>query len=95
VNVLFSIYYVNGKDFFLMMFYAQITGAGHGIGRELALQFSSLGARLALWDLDLGLCEQTAKEVRSLGGQAQAFCCDVSNRQQVLETAEKTRKQVS
>ncbi|KAF4513937.1 UNVERIFIED_CONTAM: hypothetical protein B566_EDAN018763, partial [Ephemera danica] len=71
-----------------------ITGAGHGIGRELALQFSTLGARLALWDLDLGRCEQTAKEVRSLGGQAQAFCCDVSNRQQVLEVAEQTRQKM-
>ena len=29
-----------------------VTGAGHGIGRELALKFSTLGARLVLWDVN-------------------------------------------
>ena len=29
-----------------------VTGAGHGIGRELALQLSRLGARLVLWDVN-------------------------------------------
>ena len=29
-----------------------VTGAGHGIGRELALQLSALGARLVLWDIN-------------------------------------------
>lgn len=28
-----------------------ITGAGQGIGRELAIQFSAVGARLVLWDI--------------------------------------------
>lgn len=31
---------------------ALVTGAGHGIGRELALQLSALGARLVLWDIN-------------------------------------------
>ena len=29
-----------------------VTGAGHGIGREFALQLSALGARLVLWDIN-------------------------------------------
>lgn len=29
-----------------------VTGAGHGIGRELALHFSAVGARLVLWDIN-------------------------------------------
>lgn len=29
-----------------------VTGAGHGIGRELAIQFSAVGARVALWDIN-------------------------------------------
>lgn len=28
-----------------------VTGAGQGIGREVAKQFSALGARLVLWDI--------------------------------------------
>lgn len=29
-----------------------ITGAGHGIGREIAFEFGRLGAKLVLWDLN-------------------------------------------
>lgn len=29
-----------------------ITGAGHGIGRELAIKFNSVGARLVLLDIN-------------------------------------------
>ena len=29
-----------------------ITGAGHGIGRELALEISKLGAITVLWDIN-------------------------------------------
>lgn len=71
-----------------------MTGAGHGIGRELALQLTAQGARLALWDLNLEACEQTVKEVRTFGGRANAYRCDVSDRQQVLDAAQKTSAQV-
>ncbi|KAF4523844.1 hypothetical protein B566_EDAN016807 [Ephemera danica] len=71
-----------------------ITGAGHGIGRELALQLAELGARLALWDLDGARCEETAKDVRAKGGIAISYCCDISERSQVLDTATKVRKEL-
>ena len=29
-----------------------VTGAGRGIGKELALQFAELGAKLAVWDIN-------------------------------------------
>lgn len=29
-----------------------ITGAGHGIGREIALEFGRLGARVVIWDIN-------------------------------------------
>ena len=29
-----------------------VTGAGRGIGKELALQFAELDAKLALWDIN-------------------------------------------
>lgn len=29
-----------------------ITGAGHGIGREIAFEFGRLGAKVVLWDLN-------------------------------------------
>ncbi|XP_059483721.1 epidermal retinol dehydrogenase 2-like [Neocloeon triangulifer] len=71
-----------------------ITGAGHGIGRELALQLAGLGGRLALWDIDAARCEETAKEVRAKGGRAVHYSCDISDRTHVLETAAKVRREV-
>ena len=40
------------NDAFIVGKLTLVTGAGHGIGRELALQLSALGARLVLWDIN-------------------------------------------
>lgn len=29
-----------------------VTGAGHGIGREIALEFGRLGAKVVIWDIN-------------------------------------------
>ena len=73
----------------------QVTGAGHGIGRELALQLAEQGARLALWDVDAARCEHTARDIRAKGGRAISYCCDISERAQVIDTAAKVRREVS
>lgn len=72
----------------------QITGAGHGIGRDLALQLAEQGVRLALWDIDAARCEQIAREVRAKGGRATSYCCDVAERAQVLDTATRVKREV-
>ncbi|XP_065343589.1 17-beta-hydroxysteroid dehydrogenase 13-like [Cloeon dipterum] len=71
-----------------------ITGAGHGIGRELALQLAGLCNQLALWDIDIDKCEETAKAIRAKGGKAECYKCDISDRTSVLETASKVRREV-
>ncbi len=38
---------------------AVVTGAGHGIGREYALQLARLGARVVCWDINPTTCEKT------------------------------------
>lgn len=45
----------------------QITGAGHGIGKELALQFASLGATVVCWDINRESNEGTVKEIAAAG----------------------------
>ena len=58
-----------------------ITGAGRGIGREHALLMASEGAKVVVNDLgggvdgsgeDTGPAEQTAQEIRDMGGEAVA-----------------------
>src|SRR5262245_25562795 len=58
---------------------AIITGSARGIGRAVALGFAQEGASVVIADLRAGLAEQTADEIRSNGGQAQAVETDVTS----------------
>lgn len=49
---------------------ALVTGAGRGIGREIALKLGSEGARLVLNDLDAGPNEEVVEELRARGIEA-------------------------
>ncbi len=67
---------------------AVITGAGSGIGRAIALRFAAQGATVRILELNLAEAEETCEEIRSGGGTASAFQCDVSDQQQVKEVFE-------
>lgn len=47
-----------------------ITGAGHGMGKELALQYSTLGATIVCWDINEQLNLETVKLIKSKGRKA-------------------------
>jgi NAD(P)-dependent dehydrogenase (short-subunit alcohol dehydrogenase family) len=57
-----------------------VTGASSGIGRETALLFARLGARVALVARRRELLEQVASEVRGLGGVPMVVPADVGER---------------
>lgn len=40
-----------------------ITGAGHGIGREIALEFGRRGARVVIWDINKVLANQKVTHI--------------------------------
>lgn len=72
-----------------------ITGAGHGIGRELALKYASLGATVVCWDLNVQGNQETVDQVMKLGtSKAHGYQCDVSNREDVIKTAKKVYSEV-
>lgn len=59
---------------------AVVTGAGSGIGRQLAIELARRGARLAVSDIDeVGLGE-TAQRVKALGAEVHSAPLDVSDR---------------
>ena len=62
-----------------------ITGAGHGLGREMALAFTSAGAEIVATDLVAGDAHATAAMVREAGGCAHAYSLDVCDNQRVLD----------
>jgi len=66
-----------------------ITGAGSGIGRELALQFADAGARLALSDINPAGLDQTLTMIAAKPGvTARGYALDVSSNEAFLAHAE-------
>ena len=58
---------------------AAVTGAGSGIGRAIALRFSSAGSHVCILDLNLDEAEKVVREIAQAGGSASAFACDVTD----------------
>jgi all-trans-retinol dehydrogenase (NAD+) len=50
-----------------------ITGAGHGMGKELALQYSALGATVVCWDINEQLNLDTVNLIKSKGRKAHGY----------------------
>lgn len=57
---------------------AIVTGAGQGIGREIARSLAGFGARVVVADLDARLVDEAASEVGGIGVR-----CDVTDEEQV------------
>jgi NAD(P)-dependent dehydrogenase (short-subunit alcohol dehydrogenase family) len=65
-----------------------ITGAGSGIGRALALELASRGARLAVSDINEQAAAQTAAQAAQTGAAAESYALDVAQRDAVFAHAE-------
>ncbi|WP_313739476.1 SDR family oxidoreductase [Pseudomonas sp.] len=66
-----------------------ITGAGSGLGREIALRWAREGWRLALADIDQDSARQTLHQVREAGGEGFAQHCDVRDYSQLTALAQR------
>jgi Dehydrogenases with different specificities (related to short-chain alcohol dehydrogenases) len=64
---------------------ALVTGAGRGIGKEIALTLAFQGADVIVTDVADTVFD-TAKEIEKLGVNSLALKCDVSNSQEVQNT---------
>ena len=60
-----------------------ITGAGSGIGRSLAIQFTNLGCRLAIADNSMNGLQETEKLIINITTNYSVHHLDVSNRNEV------------
>jgi 3-oxoacyl-[acyl-carrier protein] reductase len=70
-----------------------VTGAGQGIGRELARQFAAAESITVIADLSLRNAESVASEIVAAGGRALALPVDVSKRASVVSMVEATLKE--
>jgi len=62
---------------------AVITGAGRGIGAEIAAALAEEGCRVAIWDRDAEPAGNVAERIRRAGGDAFAVTGDVTKRGEV------------
>ncbi len=60
-----------------------VTGAGHGIGRAIALRFASERAQVIVNDVNAAGVEATVQQIISNGGSAVPGAADVASKEQV------------
>ena len=73
----------SARDFSVLDRVVIVTGAGQGIGRELARQFAAAGAVAVVADLSLDNASSVAAEISAAGGRALAVQVDVSKKASV------------
>ena len=73
---------------------AVVTGAGSGIGEEVALRLAAEGMAVATWDVDGESALRTAARIEDAGGAALAITVDVTDHVQVAEAARRTASEL-
>ena len=66
-----------------------ITGASSGIGRDIALTFAKMGARVALLARRADVLESLAAEIAEAGGEALVLAADVTRRADVRDAVDR------
>lgn len=69
-----------------------VTGGGSGIGRATAWELASIGARVAVLDVDVSSAERLASEITSKGGDAIALGCDVTSEVDLTAAAKRVEE---
>ncbi|MGW9100412.1 SDR family NAD(P)-dependent oxidoreductase [Priestia megaterium] len=67
---------------------AFVTGAGRGIGREIARTLASRNMKIIVADVNMETAQQTVNSVKEEGGEAIAVFCDITNLQSVEKAVE-------
>lgn len=63
-----------------------VTGASQGLGKDVSKRIAEMGARVALVSRNESLLKKVQDEIKSLGGEAEVFVCDVTVFEQVNKT---------
>jgi 3-oxoacyl-[acyl-carrier protein] reductase len=69
---------------------AIVTGAGQGMGKQVALDLAAEGASVAVIDIIPELIEEVHREIEQNGGRGMSVICDVTSRTQIDGMIQKT-----
>ena len=70
---------------------AIVTGAGQGMGKQVALDMAAEGAQVVICDVQQDALNETKGEIEGAGGRCLSLKCDVSSRAQVEEMIRETK----
>jgi short-chain dehydrogenase, putative len=62
-----------------------ITGAGHGLGKEMSKIFAAHQAKIALIDVNKDNCKNVEKEIKAAGGVVKGYQCDVTDEERITK----------
>jgi 3-oxoacyl-[acyl-carrier protein] reductase len=69
---------------------AIVTGAGQGMGKQVALDLAAEGASVVVIDIIQELIEGVRREIEQSGGRSMSVICDVTSRKQIDGMIQKT-----
>lgn len=67
-----------------------VTGGGGGFGRAFCQRFARGGAKIAVWDIDPALGEETVRIVKAAGGEATFLKVNLAEPGEIITAAERT-----
>ena len=70
---------------------AIVTGAGQGMGKQVALDMAAEGAQVVICDVQQDALNETKGEIEGVGGSCLSLKCDISSRAQVEEMIRETK----
>jgi all-trans-retinol dehydrogenase (NAD+) len=72
-----------------------ITGGASGLGKQMALRFSRLGAKIVIWDINQDALQKTADEITAeTGNPVYPFIIDITDRHKVYELAHEVKTRI-
>lgn len=69
---------------------AVVTGAGQGMGKQVAMDLAAEGAKVVITDIVPELIEEVRKEIEQCGGKCMSVICDVTSSEQIDRMIQKT-----
>jgi all-trans-retinol dehydrogenase (NAD+) len=70
-----------------------ITGAAHGLGREMALAFAAAGSKVIATDRDWARLEETSSLVQQAGQAATLYALDVADSDMILDVRDRVQRE--
>ena len=71
-----------------------VNGGGGGIGGATCKRFAKEGAKVAVFDMNLAAAQKVADEIKTAGGTAAAYACDITDRAAVDAAVAATEAQL-